>query len=122
MEEQAVDYTEEIGELKATIASLRESMENEQAIPDQVKSRLESLTDRAEQAEEDALLKFLNSAPTWGYTAARIRTKSAEQDPTGPLANVATSRIRTIAARLISKGQVRTRMSKNNNVLYQANA
>ena len=121
IEEQATDYANEVDRLKKTIKDLEAALSKAGEITPELQGRLDSVSDEAEQEDERLLLEFLEQSPSWGFTASRIRGKNRQPGGFQRLGHLSVPRIRTLAAKLLQEGKIRTRISKNNNVLYQAN-
>lgn len=82
--------------------------------------RLEPKEKELEKGRKDLILKFLKEWPNWGFTPLRIKNWGGSQSGYGELSKLSTMEIRKLLALLQATGKVRTRVSRNGNILYQA--
>ncbi len=124
IEEQAIDYAEEIDTLKKKLSDCKDDLEKVGQGSPQVQEKLNKakIEEQKETEDEKLLISFLKKWPTWGFTATRIINWGSKQKGFEGFKDFSKPRIRMLAAKLIRNGNVRTRVSKNNNVLYQYNA
>ncbi len=109
-------YAEELEELrkklseKSTRADEADALD-EAGAPDMAKN------DRKDPLH--LLKQFLEASPTYGFTPRRIATMAKSMSDFKDLGSMNTRAIRSLLGQLVARGDVRMRISKSGNVLYQ---
>ena len=75
---------------------------------------------KQEETMRDLILKFLKEWPHWGFTPLRIKNWGGSRSGYDDLSKLSTMEIRKFLALLEADRKVRTRVSRNGNILYQA--
>lgn len=147
LQEQAQDYSEVISKLEGDVEVLLAKLHSEEDLvgsnkaavdnsdhtahfnpKQQVSSDLQHNKNqfgysRSELKRElsDELKKFLEEYGNWGFTPSRIKNWGGEKSQYNIFQEVSISEIRLVLDLLVESRHVKTRVSKNGNLLYQIN-
>ncbi len=112
VEGQASEHAEELSYLEERIEFLEQKIkENDELAP---------LIDPMREPElRKVLLEFLTHYKKWAFSPSRIRVWGAKQQGFSSLSNYEHSFIRSTLQKLVSEGQLETRVSKKGNTLYR---
>lgn len=118
LQNQAEEYAQDMSSLTEKLHAL-ENIKGSTELTNSVQSVLSDFT--VADTNKELILSLLQKWPTWGFTASRIQKWGAIQQGFEKLGTLSLTQIRSASAALLKSGDIRTRLSKNNNVLYQAN-
>ena len=112
VQEQANEHVEEQNDLNKRIEFLENHIQNQDATL--------VFTDRAREPELREMLKnFLTEYSTWAFSPARIKAWGAMQKGYENLTQFESPLIRNTLQKMVSDGELVTRVSKKGNTLYR---
>ena len=124
IEEQAIDHAQELGDLKKLLNQLEQNLSAEAVISPEIKTEIDKRKSLyvEESNDTELLFQFLKQWPSWGFTASRIKKWGGDKADFKRFSELSVPHIRALAANLLKEGRIRTRVSKNGNILHQASS